>query len=221
MSEVTTIDVASRDAAYHGLRDHMGDRFINVRYASAPVGPLRFRPPVPHENTRIVDATRFGLAPPQPQRAAPAWAPQGSGFETGEDCLNLNLYTPAADDKRRPVIVHAFGGGFQGGDKRSLSPQDGKSYLDAGFAIAAINYRLTRTAPMPAAYLDCARALQFLRHQAKKWNLDPKRVASTGGSAGAGTSLWIAFHDDLADPKSDDPIARQSTRLRAVKTARA
>jgi acetyl esterase/lipase len=69
---------------------------------------------------------------------------------------------------------------------------------------------------MPAAYRDCARALQFLRHHAKQWNLDPSLVASTGGSAGAGTSLWIAFHDDLADPKSDDPVARQSTRLTCV-----
>jgi hypothetical protein len=43
--------------------------------------------------------------------------------------------------------------------------------------------------------------------------LDPQRVAATGGSAGACTSLWLALHDDLAQPKSDDPIARQSTRL--------
>jgi acetyl esterase/lipase len=69
---------------------------------------------------------------------------------------------------------------------------------------------------MPAAYRDCGRGLQFLRHHAGKWNLDPARVASTGGSAGAGTSLWLAFHDDLADPKSEDPVARQSTRLSCV-----
>jgi acetyl esterase/lipase len=89
-------------------------------------------------------------------------------------------------------------------------------YLSAGYAVAAINYRLTDTAPAPAAYLDSARCLQFIRHHAKKWNLDPKRVASTGGSAGAGTSMWIAFHDDLADPKSDDPVARESTRLTCI-----
>jgi acetyl esterase len=61
--------------------------------------------------------------------------------------------------------------------------------------------------------LDGARAVQYLRANAKEWNLDPKRVAATGGSAGAGISLWIGLHDDLADPKSDDPVARQSTRL--------
>lgn len=46
-----------------------------------------------------------------------------------------------------------------------------------------------------------------------EWNLDPKRVGSTGGSAGAGTSLWIGFHDDMADPKNSDPVLRESTRL--------
>jgi acetyl esterase/lipase len=57
---------------------------------------------------------------------------------------------------------------------------------------------------------DGARAVQYLRSRAKEWNLDPARVAATGGSAGAGISLWLAFHADLADPKSKDPVARQS-----------
>jgi acetyl esterase/lipase len=61
--------------------------------------------------------------------------------------------------------------------------------------------------------LDGARAVQFLRFKAAEWNLDPAKVAATGGSAGAGISLWLGYHDDLADPKSDDPVARQSTRL--------
>src|SRR5262249_56204710 len=82
-----------------------------------------------------------------------------------------------------------------------------------GVGVGAMKYGVRNAAAMPAAYLDCARALQFLRHHATKWDLDPRLVASTGGSAGAGTSLWLAFHDDLADPKGDDPVARQSTRL--------
>jgi len=115
-----------------------------------------------------------------------------------------------------PLVLYIHGGGFRAGDKSSLSPAVLKNCLDAGYSVAAINYRLTNTAPAPAAYLDCGRALQFLRANAQKWNLDKTRVASTGGSAGAGTSLWLAFHDDLADPKSEDPIARESTRLTCV-----
>ncbi len=122
----------------------------------------------------------------------------------------------AKSDKPAPLVLFIHGGGFRQGDKGSLAEGRLKAYLEAGFSVAAINYRLTNTAPAPAAYLDCARALQFLRANAKKWNLDPKLVASTGGSAGAGTSMWLAFHDDLADPKSKDPIARESTRLTCI-----
>jgi acetyl esterase/lipase len=88
--------------------------------------------------------------------------------------------------------------------------------LEAGISVAAINYRLSQHAPFPAPMLDSGRALQFLRSKAKEWNLDPTRFGTTGGSAGAGISLWLAFRDDLADPKSDDPLARQSTRLKCV-----
>lgn len=115
-----------------------------------------------------------------------------------------------------PLVIFIHGGGFRGGDKSSVSPAAINEYLRAGYSYAALNYRLTDTAPAPAAYLDCARAIQFLRHRAKEYNIDPRLIASTGGSAGAGTSLWIAFHDDLAQPGSADPIARQSTRLVCV-----
>ena len=64
--------------------------------------------------------------------------------------------------------------------------------------------------------LDGARAIQFLRLHAKEWNLDPQAVVAAGGSSGAGISLWIGFHDDLAEPTSADPVQRQSTRISAI-----
>jgi acetyl esterase/lipase len=67
--------------------------------------------------------------------------------------------------------------------------------------------------PVKACLHDAARALQTIRSKAKEWNIDPKRVGATGGSAGACTSLWLALHNDIADPKSSDPIARESSRL--------
>ena len=60
---------------------------------------------------------------------------------------------------------------------------------------------------------DAARALQFVRSKAGEWNIDKERIGASGGSAGACSSLWLAFHDDMADPKSSDPVARESTRL--------
>ena len=72
---------------------------------------------------------------------------------------------------------------------------------------------LEGTELLPAAVHDAARAIQFLRTKAKEWNFNPARIAVTGGSAGAASSLWLAYHDDMADPKSDDPVLRQSSRV--------
>ncbi len=85
--------------------------------------------------------------------------------------------------------------------------------LQNGISVVAITYRLSDQAIAPAQFHDAARAIQFVRHKASEWNLDPQRIAATGGSAGAGLSLWLGFHDDLADPDNDDPVLRQSTRL--------
>lgn len=122
----------------------------------------------------------------------------------------------ARSERPTPVVIYIHGGGFRAGDKRSIGAGTVEDYRHRGWSVAAINYRFTDTAPAPAAYLDCGRALQFLRFKAREWNLDKRRIASTGGSAGAGTSLWLAFHDDLADPQSADPVARESTRLTCV-----
>jgi acetyl esterase len=118
----------------------------------------------------------------------------------------------AKSDKPTPVLVSIHGGGFAKGDK-SVSPDLLRRCLDSGISVVAITYRFSNQAIAPAQFLDSARAIQFIRHKAKEWNLDPKRVAATGSSAGAGISLWLGFHDDLADPKSEDPVLRQSTRL--------
>lgn len=124
----------------------------------------------------------------------------------------IDLYL-AESKTPTPLVLFIHGGGFRAGDKSSVNAGEIRAFHREGWSVAAINYRFTNVLPAPGQYLDCGRALQFLRHHAGKYNLDPKLVASTGGSAGAGTSLWLAFHDDLAQPKSDDPIARESTRL--------
>ena len=63
---------------------------------------------------------------------------------------------------------------------------------------------------------DAGRAIQFLRSRADEYNLDPGRIAAKGTSLGANVSIWLAYHDDIADPESDDPVLRQSSRLRFV-----
>jgi len=127
----------------------------------------------------------------------------------------LDFY-PAKSDKPTPVVFYIHGGGWQGGDKKT----NPKPFLDKGISVVAINYRYVKNGvddkvepPVKAPLEDAARALQFTRSKAAEWNLDKVRIGATGGSAGACSSLWLAFHADMADPKSADPISRESTRL--------
>ena len=122
----------------------------------------------------------------------------------------------AKSDRPTPLLMFIHGGGFCGGDKRGVSKPLLTQCLTSGISYAAINYRLTPEVCFPATHLDCVRAVQTLRHKAHEWNLDPTRFASTGGSAGAGISMWLALKDDMSQPDSQDPVARQSTRLTCV-----
>jgi acetyl esterase/lipase len=115
----------------------------------------------------------------------------------------------------RPLIVYIHGGGWTTGDK--AQPADRYlPYLEHGISYAAITYRLTPDNPLPAPVYDAVRAIQFIKSKAKEWNIDPMRIALTGGSAGACTSMYILLHDDMADPNSADPVLRQSTRVAAA-----
>ena len=118
-----------------------------------------------------------------------------------------------------PLIVYIHGGGFVGGSKEKVRQTNNvQQALDRGIAFASIQYRFRyyddgstsdpQLAPLPSILRDSARAIQYLRYHAKDYNLDPTRIACYGGSAGAGTSIWLAFRNDLADPTSDDPILR-------------
>ncbi|MDX2036722.1 MAG: alpha/beta hydrolase [Isosphaeraceae bacterium] len=119
-----------------------------------------------------------------------------------------------------PLVIFIHGGGWVAGDKGRVGSIDVKRLLREGISVASINYRYTTIAqeagiepPVKAPLEDAARALQFLRSKAKEWNIDKTRVGANGGSAGACTSLWLLYHDDMAKADSDDPVARESTRL--------
>lgn len=148
----------------------------------------------------------------QPARA-PKTPPTYADVLYGEhEAMALDFWQ-AESDKPTPLFVWIHGGGFRGGDKKSVNSILLKEFLKAGVSVASINYRLSHIGPYPIQMHDSARAVQFMRSNAAEWNLDPVRLAAGGGSAGSGISQWLAFHDDLADPVSSDPVARQSTRL--------
>src|SRR5215471_9839149 len=157
---------------------------------------------------------------PKKPAAPPRPTPTVANLAYGKHERQVLDFWQAKSDKPTPLVLYIHGGGWQGGDKNGLGGAAIRQYLDAGISVAAINYRYVKQAtelkvepPVKAPLEDAARALQLIRSKAGEWNLDKKRVGATGGSAGGCSSLWLAFHDDLADPKSDDPIARESTRL--------
>ncbi|MEZ6191812.1 MAG: alpha/beta hydrolase [Phycisphaerales bacterium] len=127
----------------------------------------------------------------------------------------LDLYpVPDANaDNPSPLVIYFHGGGFNHGDKSGVSANLIKRMHDKGIAVAAANYRFITTDGLPAAMYDGTRAVQQLRRVAGEYHLDPDKIAVLGTSAGAGISLWIALHDDLAEPEAEDPVARQSTRV--------
>lgn len=125
----------------------------------------------------------------------------------------------ADTDEPAPLAIYIHGGGFKAGSKEKLKPNDLTQLLQAGISVAAINYRYVTIAPLPAAHHDARRALQFMRAKASEWNIDQDRVAAFGGSAGAQICMWLAFSDDMANPKSADPIERESSRLTCVATS--
>jgi acetyl esterase/lipase len=142
-------------------------------------------------------------------------APTLADVPYGPHARNVLDFWRAASERPTPVVIYIHGGGFTEGDKSGARKERlVQACLDAGVSFAAINYRyLSPQSPMPAVLRDCARAVQFIRAHAAEWGVDKARVAAYGGSAGAGVSLWLAFHDDLAEPGAADPVRRESTRL--------
>jgi len=144
--------------------------------------------------------------------------PTLSGVAYGDHERHILDFWQVESEAPVPLVFVIHGGGWTGGSKERMNRfANASALLEAGISVVAINYRLMKHSqdvvpPVKAPLHDAARALQFVRSKAEEWNIDKTRIGFAGGSAGACSSLWLAYHDDLADPNSDDPIARESTR---------
>src|SRR5687767_1566837 len=178
-------------------------------FAQAPAAP-----PIPDAPPPPVPSARAKKAP----RAYPV-PPTVADFSYGPHKKQVLNFWKAESDKPTPLVFYIHGGGWTGGDRTSVIGML-PDCLKAGISVVSVEYRFIAEAtadnvvpPVKGPLTDAARALQLVRSKAKEWNLDKERIGASGGSAGACTSLWLAFHNDLADPKSSDPVARESTRL--------
>lgn len=189
--------------------------FKGIPFAAPPVGDLRWKPPQPVKNWKGVrKADQFGPRAMQ-RNLFGDMVFRSNGL--AEDCLYLNVWTPAQSKaKKLPVLVYFYGGGFVAGDG-SESRYDGESMARKSIVAVTVNYRLgvfgffahpelTGESPHHASgnygLLDQYAALEWVRQNIAAFGGDPKRVTIAGESAGS-----ISVSAQMASPLSRNLIA--------------
>ena len=195
-----------------GKREHGVDFYGNIPYAAPPVGQSRFAPPEPPPPWApvILDGTHYG--PDCWQLIDPVVNPGARHDYMSEDCLTLNVFTPAGhakkvtqggllfdskkqpkQDKLLPVLVWLHGGGFQQGGARRPE-YDGRRLAERDVLVVTINYRLGALGFMVSSpdgvygnygLMDQRAALHFIHDNIVHFGGDPQRVTLFGESAGA------------------------------------
>ncbi|MCO8124645.1 alpha/beta hydrolase [Stieleria sp. TO1_6] len=112
-----------------------------------------------------------------------------------------------------PAMIFLHGGGWRGGSKKHVPGWLHALVAQGKLSVVSVEYRFTDVKTHPAQVNDCLRAIQFVRQHADQWNIDPKRIGVTGGSAGGHLSAYVALCDDVANPDSQDPVQRNSSRV--------
>lgn len=202
---VETPIVETRYGRLAGIREDGLCVFRGVPYAQPPTGDLRFRPPqAPHPWRRVRAATAFGAMAPQPRNTM-GLASHPDGSLTGEDCLSLNIWTPATDRPTRPVLVWLHGGEFLSGTG-AASLYSGEHLARRGNAVVVtLNYRLgalgflshpdLRCEETGAAgnwgLLDQLGALDWLADHVAHFGGDPSNVTLIGEGSGAASAAIL------------------------------
>jgi acetyl esterase/lipase len=126
----------------------------------------------------------------------------------------LDLYLPPGAKGPLPLIIWIHGGAWLGGSKDEGNPA--LPLLGRGYAVASINYRLSQQARFPAQIEDCKAAVRFLRANAKKYGLDPKRFGVWGASAGGHLVALLGTSGGVKELEGDGPNQGVSSRVQAV-----
>ena len=194
-----------------GLQEYFG-----IPFARPPVGNLRWKAPQPLDNWQgVLQTKKFS---PRPVQAIVFGDMDSRSDGLSEDCLYLNVWTPAKyDTKGLPVLVYFFGGGFVAGDG-SEPRYDGASMASKGIVAVTVNYRLnifgflalpelSAEAPYKGSgnygLLDQNAALKWVQKNIASFGGDPAKVTIAGESAGS-----IAVSAQMASPLSKKLFAR-------------
>ena len=142
-------------------------------------------------------------------------------IEYGENERNkLDIIIPKSNSKT-PLVIYLHGGGYKGGKKEHSYRKNNigriSEILNNKIAFAAINYSfLNNEDGLISSLNDAKLALQFLKYNHNKFNLDKNRVVIWGVSSGANSVLWLGLSDDMADLKSENIVLRESTRVQGI-----
>ena len=198
MEQVVTAQVETRCGRVSGFSKDGVLRFNGIPFAKPPVGSMRWRlPEAPDPWTGTRDCARFGFIAPQVNSAAEGLL-GGTAGQKSEDCLYLNVWTPACDQARRPVMVWIHGGAFVTG-AGSVGTYNGK-YLSllGDVVVVTINYRLgafgflnlsdATDGKLPGAGVeglaDQVAALKWVKENIERFGGDPANITIFGESAG-------------------------------------
>jgi acetyl esterase/lipase len=159
--------------------------------------------------------TKIPALPPAPENVA---IEQDVAYLAPERTEKLDLYLPAHRDasKLSPAVIMIHGGGWTGGDKAEpRSFNVATTLAAAGYVCASINYKLDGER-WPTNLFDCKNAVRFLRHNAQKYQIDPKRIGVIGGSAGGHLALMVAYTSDVPELEPPSPYPDESDAVGAV-----
>jgi carboxylesterase type B len=175
-----------------GIKEGEISYFLGIPYAAAPFGANRFRAPVPASwGDDVLNADTFGSTAPQIPVPDPFSRIIYEPVIPGEDCLNVNVWTPDVGGSGLPVMVWIHGGAFRTGSN-AVPTYDGSAFARDGVVFVSINYRLgvegfadLPGAPRNRGLLDQLFALEWVQENIAAFGGDPTRVTVAGESAGA------------------------------------
>lgn len=134
--------------------------------------------------------------------------------EGGHERQKLDLYLPEKREGPLPLILWVHGGGWQSGSKDQCLPLR-QGFVERGYAVASIGYRLSGDAVFPAQIEDCKAAVRWLRVHAKEYHLDPQRFGAWGSSAGGHLAALLGTSGDIKAFEAGAHLD-QSSRVQAV-----